>query len=96
MAIQSSKEDRSEEIETLKNVKKFLTQKLRQNEEILKSNQKDLVLLNQELQKERRKNLQLSEKYMEIETEREEHKDNVKELNLRYENVVLYFMSKQS
>lgn len=88
MAIESSKEDRSEEIETLKNVKKFLTQKLKQNEEILKSNQKDLVLLNQELQKERRKNLNLSEKYLEIETEREEHKDNIKELNLRYENIL--------
>lgn len=88
MALQSNKEDRSEEIETLKNVKNFLTQKLKQNEEILKSNQKDLVMLNQELQSERRKNLQLSEKYMEIEAEREEYKDNIKGLNLRYENVV--------
>jgi chromosome segregation ATPase len=88
MALQSTREDQNEELETLRNVKGFLTQKLKQNEEILKSLQKDIVLLNQDLQKEKRTNLQITEKYMEMENERESYQENIKDLNIRYENVV--------
>lgn len=52
------------------------------NEELLKSLQKDIVILNNDLQKEKRQNLVISEKYEQINMEREEHKDNVKELNM--------------
>ena len=46
--------------------------------------------MNQEVQKEKRANLELSEKYMQMNMEREEHKNNIRELNMRYENVVSF------
>jgi hypothetical protein len=63
MANESFKEDQSEELNTLRNVKQFLTQKLKMNEELLKSLQKDIIILNNDLQKEKRQNLAITEKY---------------------------------
>ena len=82
MANESFKEDQSAELQTLRNVKQFLTQKLKMNEELLKSLQKDIILLNNDLQKEKRQNLNITEKFEMMTNEREEHKDNVKELNM--------------
>lgn len=100
MAIQSSKEDQSEEIEALKNVKIFLTNKIKQNESVLKSVEIDMVNLNDKLQEEKRKNLELTEKLDSINVEREDYRENIKELNLRYKNVVrelfLFFLDNGS
>lgn len=88
MANESFKEDQSAELQTLRNVKQFLTQKLKMNEELLKSLQKDIIILNNDLQKEKRQNLNITDQFEQMTNEREEHKDNVKELNMQYDSIV--------
>lgn len=88
MAIESNREDQAAELQTLRSVKAFLTQKLSQNEEILKSLQKDMVGLSQDLQKEKREKLKLEQQYLQLFNEREDYAENIKDLNMQYKNVV--------
>jgi hypothetical protein len=82
------KEDQSEEINTLRNVKKFLTLKLAQNQATLESMQHELVTANELLQKERRENRDIKEELSKMEEIRESNKEIVKEMNLKYANIV--------
>ena len=86
--IDSLKEDQSEEINTLRNVKKFLTQKLQQNQLTLDSMQKELVFANELLQQEKRENKTIKDRLMGLEEIRESNKEIVKEMNLKYANIV--------
>ena len=88
MAKESFKEDQSEELNTLKNVKKFLTMKLNQTQLNLESLQKEIVVLNDLLQSEKKQNKELQEKYQNYEEIKESNKEIVKELNLKYVNIV--------
>lgn len=87
-AVESLKEDQSEEINTLRNVKKFLTLKLAQNQATLESMQHELVTANELLQKERRENRDIKEELSKMEEIRESNKEIVKEMNLKYANIV--------
>lgn len=87
-AVESMKEDQSEEINTLRNVKKFLTLKLTQNQVTLESMQNELVTANELLQKERRENRDIKEELSKMEEIRESNKEIVKEMNLKYANIV--------
>ena len=66
-----------------------MSQKLNQNQEILKSFQKDVARLTDELQKEKREMNDLKKKYHDIEMDRDDHKDSIKELNLKYQKLIL-------
>lgn len=88
MAKESFKDDQSEELNTLKNVKKFLTMKLNQTQLNLESLQKEIVVLNDLLQSEKKQNKELQEKYQNYEEIKESNKEIVKELNLKYVNIV--------
>ena len=48
-------------------------------------------MLNQEVQKEKRANLELTEKYVKMVEAKEEDKNNIKELQAHYENLVRIF-----
>ncbi len=88
MAAESMKEDQSEEINALRNVKKFLTIKLSQNQVTLESMQKEIVTLNELLQDQKKDNRQLQDKLFTLEESRENNKELVKELNLKYAKIV--------
>ena len=88
IAMASTKEDQQAELQTLRNVKAFLTQKLKQNEDTLKSIEKDMAMMNFELQKTLRAKVDIEGKYAQLESEREEYQENVKELNSRYKSIV--------
>jgi septal ring factor EnvC (AmiA/AmiB activator) len=88
MAAESFKEDQSEEINALRNVKKFLTLKLSQNQATLESMQKEIVVLNELLQNEKKEKRQLGEKLMGLEEIKESNKEVLKDLNLKYVNIV--------
>lgn len=85
---ESLKEDQSEEINALRNVKKFLTIKLTQNQATLESMQKEIVMLNDMLQNEKKENRVLSEKLAGMEEIKESNKEVLKDLNLKYLNIV--------
>jgi chromosome segregation ATPase len=89
MQIESNKEDQSAELHTLRSVKEFLSQKLNQNQEILKSFQKDVARLTEELQKEKRNVQDLKKSLGEAELDRDEHQDNIKELNMKYQELIM-------
>ena len=72
----------------MRNVKKFLTIKLSQNQVTLESLQKEIVTLNDLLQREKKENLQLQEKLFNLEEAKESSKEVVKELYLKYANTV--------
>lgn len=89
LAIESTKEDQSAELQTQRSVKEFLSQKQKQNEEILKSFQKDVARLSDELQREKRANLDQTKKHDLQKHDRDDHKDSIKELNLKYQNLIM-------
>ena len=88
MTAESLKEDQSEEINVLRNVKKFLTLKLSQNQATLESMQKEIVVLNEMLQNEKKEKRALNEKLMSMEEIKESNKEVLKDLNLKYTNIV--------
>lgn len=86
--VDSLKEDQAEEIQSLRNVKKFLTEKLDRSKVTLELMQKEMVVINDHLQQEKKQNRILSEKLACHEEVKESSKEVIRELNMKYVNIV--------
>ena len=91
----SNNEDIMAQLETLKMVKEFMTDKVRGLEDSIKTHQKDLNQLKKDLFYERSQNITTTEKIQVLENkvqafdiDKQTHGDTVKELNLHYQKIV--------
>jgi len=92
----SNNEDIMAQLETLKMVKEFMTDKVRGLEDSIKNHQKDLNQLKKDLFYERSQNIASAEKIQVLENkiqsfdiDKQSHGERVKELNLHYQKILL-------
>jgi len=91
----SNSEDVMAQLETLKMVKEFMTEKVKSLEESIRNNQKELNQLKKDLFYERSQNISSAEKILVLENklkalelEKQNHGETVKELNMHYQKIV--------
>lgn len=98
--FEGSREDAFAQLETLKSVKEFLTAKVKTLEEVIKSHQKEILKLKASLQNEENLNKKnvgqiylLENRLRSYEVEKEDHDSRIKELNFKYQKIVLPYFS---
>jgi len=91
-------EDVMAQLETLKMVKEFMTEKVKSLEETIRNNQKELNQLKKDLFYERSQNIASAEKILvfenklkALELEKQDYTETVKELNVHYQKIVSFF-----
>jgi len=91
----ASNEDLMAQMVTLKSVKDFLTNKIRTLEEIIKSHQKEISQLKNQLNQEMilnekgmKKILALENRVRAYEVDKEDHDEEIKNLNLQYQKLL--------
>lgn len=77
-----------DELNTLKNIKKFLTNKLIQNQTTIESIQNQIILINELLQKEKKLKIEYKAKRIDYEEIRETDAETVRELEQKYTTIV--------
>ncbi len=78
-----------EELNTLRNIKKFLTNKLTQNQQTIESIQNQIILINELLQKEKKLKVEYKAKRIDYEEIRETDAETVRELEQKYTTIVV-------
>lgn len=92
----SNTEDIMAQLETLKMVKEFMTEKVKMLEDSIRNNQKDLNQLKKDLFYERNQNFSSAEKILVLENkiksfdmDKRDHGETIKELNMRYQKILM-------